>query len=402
MKKSENTLRFAFLKLSRRWIDCLCLAVGIVALATCLRIEPFVKIARIAPRLIRQRIAAVSQMMYGEGFIGDVFQDMIGFRRLCEHRDPYPILEPAARELGFDTRWPHASTHPPTAFLLVAPIAYMPMPLAEQDWIAFSIALIFISLLCYHVRWMAALGISLFSGVLWGPIFTSFQQITLIWLAGIAVAYRCRFHRTFWAGVGIGAASLTKLVPLGILAYFLFMRKYRAAIGAAVVWVGALAVLLALQPGVFARYLEMNRQNLWTQIMRRDNVSVFARAYDLLGGFGLAALLAYAGFLVWRNRKAIFVPAQSPDYSFFFYSFVAVMVLPLCWSFSLAPLLPVLGYFLLRGRRPHKIVSAVCLSALAALPTYTQPLLTSAVLLLSSALFCLEQPGPGAATQRAA
>jgi hypothetical protein len=396
VKKSENTCRSARLKLPRQWVDYLCLGVGIIALATCLRIEPFVRIGSIAPRRIQLHIAAVSQMMHGEGFIGDVFQDMIGFRRLCEHRDPYPILESAARELGFDLRWPHASTHPPTAFLLVAPIAWMPMPLAEQDWIALSIALIFISLLCYDIRWMAALGLSLCSGIIWGPILSSFQQLTLIWLAGIAIAYRCRFRHAFWAGVGIGIASLTKLIPLGILGYFLFMRKYRAAIGAAVVWVSAIAILLALQPEVFSRYMEMNRQNLWTQITRQDNISVFVRAYDLLGGFGLVAVLAYVCFLVWRNRKAIFFPAQSPDYSFFLYSFLAVMVLPLCWSFSLAPMLPALGYFLLRGRMTHKIISAICLLALAALPTFTQPLLTSAVLLLSSVLFCLEQPGSSA------
>jgi hypothetical protein len=59
-------------------------------------------------------------------------------------------------------------------------------------------------------------------------------------------------------------------------------------------------------------------------------------------------------------------------------------------------MLPALGYFLLRGRMTHKIISAICLLALAALPTFTQPLLTSAVLLLSSVLFCLEQPGSSA------
>ena len=397
MGKSEKP--FPFLKLSRHWIDYLCLAVGIIALAICLRIEPFVRIWSIAPQRIRQNIALISHMMYGEGFIGDLFQDIIGFRRLCERRDPYPILESAAQEFGLDLRWPHASTHPPTAFLLVAPIAYMPMPLAEQDWLALSFALIFISLLCYNIRWMAALGLSLCLGILWGPIVSSFQQLTLIWLAGIAIAYRCRLHHTLWAGVGIGAASLTKLIPLGILGYFLFMRKYRAAIGVAIVWISAIGILLALQPEVFNRYLEMNRQNLWTQIMRQDNISVFVRAYDLLGGLGLAALLGYICFLIRRNRKAIFTPAESPDYSFFLYSFLAVMVLPLCWSFSLAPMLPTLGYFLLRGRMSHKIISAICLLALAALHPYTQPLLTSAALLLSSALFCLRQPGSNAARQ---
>ena len=162
---------------------------------------------------------------------------------------------------------------------------------------------------------MAALGISL-SWASWRSVSTSFQQITLIWLAGIAVAIvaastahsgrrrdrRSLSHQARSAGHS-GVLPVHAEVPRGDRGGDRLDRRW--------------AVLLALSRSV--RPLPGNEpaEPVDANHAAGQRLGLRARLRSSAGGFGLAALLAYAGFLVWRNRKAIFVPAQSPDYSFF-------------------------------------------------------------------------------------
>jgi hypothetical protein len=57
----------------------------------------------------------------------DLTQDVIGFRAICRNQDAYPLLGPAMDKLGVVARVEHRSTHPPTAFLLVGPVAWLPI-----------------------------------------------------------------------------------------------------------------------------------------------------------------------------------------------------------------------------------------------------------------------------------
>ena len=72
--------------------------------------------------------------MLKTGERGDVVTDIIGFRALIHGDDTYPILGPELAKLGIDWDVEHASTHPPSAYLLVAPVALLPINWGERAW----------------------------------------------------------------------------------------------------------------------------------------------------------------------------------------------------------------------------------------------------------------------------
>ncbi len=346
------------------------------------------------------RLAEVGAMIKGGGILGDLGQDVVGLRRLWEHRDPYPVLGPALREIGVSWDLHHASTHPPTAFLFAAPVSYLGLPAAARVWAAICFALLFISLRAFSVPRTAALGLALGLPAIWGPVASSFHQLTLVWLVAIALAYRWRSRAPFAAGAALGVASLTKLLPLVMLGHFVFRRKVRALAGAAAVCVIGCACVLLLEPSAFARYVEVNRENSWATALRSDNVSVLFQTRYLLGKTGLALALLCLALLVWVNRRALLAPRETSDYSFFLYSFLAVLLLPICWGPSLVPLLPVIGYFLVEGRAAHVVLAAAAFIDLAVCsPFGSAPVLTVAVILVG-ALFFIPPPEQRAVPRR--
>ena len=328
-------------------------------------------------------------MLAGDGrLLGDFATDVVGFRRLVEQRDPYPVLGEALREIGIDWDVPHRSTHPPTGYLIAAPIAYLSPASGARVWGAVGYALVFAAMLLYGLHARAALGVAL-AATAWKPFAASFPQATLVWLAAIAVVWRLRDRRPFWSGAAIGLAALTKLLPVGILGWFLFQRRWRAAVGtASVLAAGAIAVWL-LSPGAFARWLEV-RETTRDIILRRDNASPFRHALAA-GPLGLAALASFVVALGARNRRPLFAPASCPDRAFFLYSYLAVLLLPIAWSYSFAPLLPVLGWFALRGRAAHAALAMGIFVALAIQQVFGSPW-TWIYLVATGVLFILDPP----------
>lgn len=331
-------------------------------------------------------------MLTGEPVLGDFLQDVVGFRRLAERRDPYPALGEAFVDAGVDWGVRHASTHPPTAFLFAAPFARLPLEAIARAWAVVGYALVFLAMRCYGAPWPAALGLSLASTA-WPPFAASFQQLTFVWLAAVALAFRLRDRAPSWAGAAVGIAALTKLVPLVLLPYFALSRRRAALAGAAAaLGAGALAVL-ALHPGAFARYLSVRGDVLET-ILSIDNSSPL-RAALAAGTEGVVALVAFVAALLVRNRRALLDPAATPEHSFFLYSFLAVFALPISWGYSLAPLLPVLGYFLVRGRAAHVVMAGASTVLLAIRPPFESNRFWIDLVGIG-ALFLLDPPGAGA------
>ncbi len=344
---------------------------------------------------IPDRIAFVGSMLKGGGNLGDIAQDVVGFRRLWENRDPYPVLGPAFREIGVSWDVRHESTHPPTAFLLAAPIAYLGRALAARVWAIVCFGLLYVALRAYGVPTRVAIGLTLGLPALWGPVASSFQQLTLVWLAGVALAFRLESRSSFLAGAAVGLASLPKLLPLVVLGYFVLRRKGRAVLGTAVVWATACLAILAISPAAFSRYVAVNRENAWAMIRRSDNIALPRQAYALLGPVGVVLVALFLVALVFVNRHALVEPAAAPRYSFFLYSFLAVVLLPICWGYSLVPLLPVIGYFLVEGRGPHVVVAAAAFLQLALLRPFLCELGLSTSMLVVGCLFLIGPPHRG-------
>jgi Glycosyltransferase family 87 len=170
---------------------------------------------------------SAARTLKGASAPSDLAADIIGLRAMARQEDAYPILGPAAKALGL--QWPvnHVSTHPPTACLLVAPVAFLPWPLAAMLWAWMMLALLAFSFRLHGLPWLLALGLTPIA-LLWPPVATSLGQLTIIWLWGFALGFRNRQHNHFLAGIGLGLAALTKLVPGLMIILFLSKKRWHA------------------------------------------------------------------------------------------------------------------------------------------------------------------------------
>ncbi len=302
-----------------------------------------------------------SMTLKGQAPYADVAQDIYGFRALMTNQDPYARLKPALKTIGVEWNADFSSTHPPTAFLLVAPVAFLPWPISSMAW-----AWLMLIALCVSLRF--ACGYSwdwafLVTAVVlfWPPIATSFDQITIVWLFGLAMAYHYRNERPLVSGVFIGIASFTKLVPAMLLLPFMLRRNVDAVKGFGLSWLTALVVLLLLSPKALLRYLISNRLNATEIIQRWDNGSFLfflSRRIGLAGLFVTVIVILLVLVLAYKKyRQASAEELSTEEWNL--YAFLAVLVLPITWIFSITPLLPNV-LLLLQDKRWIVQVLAIC------------------------------------------
>ena len=249
-------------------------------------------------------LASAAATLKGAGPASDLAQDIVGFRALIRHDDPYPVLGPAVETLGLD--WPveHVSTHPPTAFVLVAPIAMFPWPLAAMLWAWLMLGCLATAFRLYGLPWLAALGLAPIV-LLWPPVSTSLGQFTIIWLLGVGYAYHHGRDHCFLSGLGVGLAALPKFLPALMIVLFLSKPRRRAVAGLASVALASLAVVQGLFPGALERYAQANRLNALAMIARADNASLPGAAQRVAGGWGVIAVVGFLALILWANRGAV-------------------------------------------------------------------------------------------------
>ncbi|MFE5289388.1 glycosyltransferase 87 family protein [Nocardia sp. NPDC056611] len=149
-------------------------------------------------------------------------------------------------------------TYPPLAALFFAPLALMPLAVAEWAVLAVSIASLGVTLwvvldrirptLAWQTRLAIVVGAVALLQLL-EPIRQTygFGQINLVLMA--AVALDCLARKTFWPrGMLIGIAVSVKLTPGGYLLYFLLRKDWKGAITLIVSAIGAVAVGFVLFP----------------------------------------------------------------------------------------------------------------------------------------------------------
>lgn len=332
------------------------LAIGMVVFALFLLLPEPDK-----PLMYLTRWQVASATLRGKADASDVAQDIIGFRALVRQQDPYPILGPAGQDIGVEWQVLHTSTHPPTAFLLVAPIAFLPWRWAAAAWAWLMLALLVLTLRCYGVSWKTALGLTPVA-LLWPPVATSLGQMTIIWLFGLAAGYRLQSKRPLWSGMSIGLASMTKLFPGLLIVAFFLKRQWRALLGFVSIWLASLVILVLLHPGSIHRYLEVNRSTAPDMIWRADNSSLLLNSYRYGGWIGLALVLAFFLLIVWTNRDCLYdsEPFASPRL-WRLLSYFTVALLPISWGYSIAPLLPIVTFLVSRRKLSTMIVGSWCI-----------------------------------------
>lgn len=306
-------------------------------------------------------LESTSLILKGQSSISDLVQDVAGFRRLVRQQNAYPSVEVAAAELGL--YWPieHASTHPPTAFLLVAPVAFLPWGAAAAAWAWLMLALCALTFRSYGASWKTAIGLTPLA-LLWQPIALSLGQFTIIWLFAFALAFRIRAGKPFGSGVLIGTAALTKYFPGLMVVSFLLQKQWRALLGFAATWLLAMVTLLLLNPDVIAQYIAVNQSTSPAMIARTDNASLLVNSYRWGGWIGLGLVLALFVLVIWVHRDSFRGTAldESPRH-WLLLTYFSVALLPISWMYSLTPLLPLIIWLILRKKLVTMTIGLCCL-----------------------------------------
>lgn len=310
--------------------------------------------------------------------IPEIAQDLVGMRGLVRGSGAYPILATGYKELGIEWDVRNATTHPPTAFLFVAPLAFLPTRLALAGWAWVMLVLIASTLVCYGASFKMAIGLAPLT-LLWPPMTFSLLQLTIIWMWGIAIAYRFGGERVFWGGIGIGLASLTKFLPALMLVALLRKKQWAGLIGFAAVWVVAGLVLIGLDGGAILEYLNVNRANSYDQFMRTDNHAFLATAYRWGGVPAAVAVVLVTLAIMWALHNRSRTSARTALHRWMSLSFLTVGLLPLVWLYSLAPLFPVILYLLTRGKL-STIFAGICGLLIPGVITPSATLLTMGVI----------------------
>jgi hypothetical protein len=295
------------------------------------------------------------------GFIAtDLAQDIAGFRAMVMHKNAYPNLNEASAKLGLGYLADAKSTHLPTTFLFVAPVAFLPWQHASRCWAILMLLGLVCNFRVLGYAWPRAIGYGCLSAI-WLPVMTSFAQFTILWLLLVNIAYVNRNKNSFLSGCMIGIASLIKLFPAFMIIPFVLHKKWSAVKGFILTVGIGLVSLLLISPQAMSQYMSL-KQNIQAIILRRDNASLPNVGYQYLGTPGLVIVVfLIAVFLLLNIKQLIAVDGDIQEQSWIVWSFLSVMLLPVIWIYSLAPLWPILLNFI---RSKHNVIKGIGLVAL--------------------------------------
>jgi hypothetical protein len=316
-------------------------------------------------------IRTAAAQLRGEGPPVDLVQDYVGARSLVGEGDPYEVLTQAYASVGIVWRAEHRSTHPPTAFVLTLPIAWLGWRVAAAVWA-------WLMLVAIAGAWWALGARAELAAVLgpltllWPPAAWSIGQLTALWLLGIALAWRWR-NKSLRPGASIGLAALTKLLPTLSLVPFLLMRRWRTILGYTAAVGFALLVVTILRPGIVTRYLSVSRSVGREQAARPENSALLWAFDHRFGLAGAAVALALVAWVLGTSLARLRSREQLDEWSFWAWSWAAVALLPIAWIYSLLPLVPALAYCLRRGGLVSRALTIFAISVPFTVDPFGQP-----------------------------
>lgn len=312
-------------------------------------------------------IDAASDAMTGINRPADIAQEFYGFWALVTDHDPYAILGPALKNIGVSWPLDYPSAHPPTSFLLVAPVAWLPWPRSFLAWTWLMIGALLLSFRATGFAWKTSF---LFAALalLWPPAVWGLYQTTIVWLVGVMLAYHFRSSRPILAGAFIALASFTKLLPAIILIPFIIRRNWRVPLGFVLSWLCAVGTILLLVPNAVSRYIEVNPANSARHFLRGDNASPLSLIWtNRLSALDIALITVLAGFLLLAAAMLFKGARSGAPISFAewaFFSYLSVALLPILWSFAILPLLPLLVQALVKRNLGSWLAAAALLLAI--------------------------------------
>jgi alpha-1,2-mannosyltransferase len=269
-------------------------------------------------------------------------------------------------------------TYPPLAALFFAPLALMPLPLAEVLVVATSVLSLGITLWLVLVRLRPTLDRRMVLTLIIGAVALTqvfeplrqtfgFGQINLVLMA--AITMDCLVRKPIWPrGMLIGIAVSVKLIPAGYLLYFLLRRDWKAAGTLVVSAIAAVGLGFLLFPSDSAEY--------WFHTLAdtgrigppyfAGNQSIKGMAFRLGVSDSLAtliwislSLIAIALAAVWMRRL---ISAGADVAALLVNAAAVLLVSPVSWSHHwvwVAPALLVAADTIARGNRDRRFIAAV-------------------------------------------
>ncbi|MEC3955317.1 glycosyltransferase 87 family protein [Nocardia sp. CDC153] len=317
--------------------------------------------------------AVVSYLTKWHGYI-DLRVYRNGARAWLDGKDLYGPM-PAVYGIGLPF------TYPPLAALFFAPLALMPLAVAEWAVLAVSVASLGVTLwvvldrlrpsLARPTRLALVIGAVALTQLL-EPIRETygFGQINLVLMAAVALDVLAR--KTFWPrGMLIGIAVSVKLTPGGYLLYFLLRKDWKGAITVVASTIGAVAVGWALFPHDSPQYWFHTLADTgrigppWYAGNQSIKGFVFRLGYSTSVATLLWLLLSAAAVAlaaVWMKRL---LDADATVAALMVNAAAVLLVSPVSWSHHwvwIAPALLVAADAIARGRRNPWFLGAVGLA----------------------------------------
>ncbi|MGK8555073.1 glycosyltransferase 87 family protein [Nocardia gipuzkoensis] len=269
-------------------------------------------------------------------------------------------------------------TYPPLAALFFAPLALMPLTVAEVLVTATSVASLGIALWLVLVRLRPELSRRSVLILVIGAVAVAqflepvrqtfgFGQVNLVLMA--AIALDCLVRKPFWPrGMLIGIAVSVKLIPAGYLLYFLLRKDWKAA--------GTLVVSAIAAVGLGFLLFPSDSVDYWFTTLAdtgrigppyfAGNQSIKGMTFRLGVDDSVATLLwislslvAVALAAVWMRRL---IDAGANVAALLVNAAAILLVSPVSWSHHwvwIAPALVITADLMVRGARSPRVIGAV-------------------------------------------
>ncbi|WP_083880364.1 glycosyltransferase 87 family protein [Nocardia araoensis] len=274
-------------------------------------------------------------------------------------------------------------TYPPLAALFFAPLALMPLVVAEVVVVVTNVVSLGISLWLVLARLRPELSRPILLTLVIGAVAVAqffepirqtfgFGQINLVLMA--AITLDCLVRKPFWPrGMLIGVAVSVKLIPAGYLLYFVLRKDWKAAGTLVVSAIAAVGLGFLLFPGDSVDY--------WFRTLAdtgRIGPPYFAGNQSIKGmAFRLGiddtaatvvwitlSVLAVALAAVWMRRL---IEAGATVAALLVNAAAVLLVSPVSWSHHwvwIAPALVVTADLMVRGARSPRTIAVVTVAAL--------------------------------------
>jgi Glycosyltransferase family 87 len=280
----------------------------------------------------------VVRALMAQAWPTELLQDYSGARAILFGGNAYePAGAEAARYVQFGAMGlPEVvSTHPPTAFVLLLPLAPFTFGFASAVWTTLMLAgLVMAVRICGSPWYIAVLLGPLLALV--PPVAAAVSHLAVPWLVLPLIAFRFR-HRAGLAGLLIGLASLTKYLP-GLLLIALLVRRQWSALGTfLLVWVIALAAIGVLNHDVLFTYLSVSGTAASPWLADSGNGS-FLVAPLRFGPVAEALVVTLVVWIVGLEVRDLRAGRANDSVQWSRWNWLAVALLPITWTYSVIPL----------------------------------------------------------------